>query len=278
MAAGDLITRDGQYEFNGILFNDALTTGDTVRVTRVTGLFDLPDLKATEYDVADDHGGNVGNQLFSMRRVVMEFTVLATSKANMQNRTRQIRAALQPSNLNRSFVYQRAGIGKLFLPVRVGKFAGFDSDWTKELGQSPATALFIAPDPRNLAFVQSSQTITIPASAASNSNTVTTAGDFVGGAKPILEIAGPVTNPRISNAGDGGRTIRMDLVISAGQTLILDFNTRSVTLGGVDQSGTVRTDNQWWVLAPGANLITFTRSNTPSTAAAMTVKWWNSYA
>jgi hypothetical protein len=103
------------------------------------------------------------------------------------------------------------------------------------------------------------------------------AGNFIGGAKPILEIQGPVTNPRITNGGDSNRGIRLDLVISAGQTLILNANDRTATLGGVDQSDKIRTDNQWWVLNPGNNLITFTRSNTPASTGILTIKWWNSW-
>jgi hypothetical protein len=67
------------------------------------------------------------------------------------------------------------------------------------------------------------------------------------------------------------------MVIASGQTLILDANDRSVTLAGVDMSGNVRTDNQWWNLMPGANLITFTRTNTPANTSTLTVKWWDSF-
>ena len=275
MAAGDLITKDGQYEFNGILFNDA-ADGNAVKVIRTQGLFDLPDLKTNEVDTPEDHGGTVGKSVFSMRRIVMEIVVLATIKTNMYTKTRAITAAMQPSELLLPLVYQRPVIGKQFINVKASKFSGFDSEYAKEYGQSPATVMLVAPDPRKLSFVQSNQVITIASGGTTNSGTINMLGNFVGGAKPILEIAGPATNPRISNAADGGRSIRIDVVVNTGQTLIIDFNTRSVTLGGVEQA--IRTDNEWWVLKPGNNLITYTRTNSPANTSAMTVRWWDSWA
>lgn len=275
MAAGDLVVKDGQYEFNGILFNDA-ADGNAVKMITTQGLFDLPDVKVNEVDTPEDHGGTIGRPVFAMRRLVLQFTVLATTPTLMYTKTRAITAALQPQDLLLPFVYQRPVVGKQFVNVKVSKFTGFDSSYEKERGSSPATAMLVAPDPRKLSFVQSSQTIVIASSGTTNSGTVNMAGDFVGGAKPILEIAGPATNPRISNAADGGRSLKIDVVIAAGQTLIVNFNTRSVTLGGIEQA--VRTDNQWWVLRSGNNLLAYTRSNSPANTSTMTVKWWNSWA
>src|SRR5687767_433473 len=205
MPAGDLIVKDGQYEYNGILFNDAVD-GDAVRVIRTQGLFDLPDVKSNEVDTAEDHGGSIGRTVLAMRRIIMEFTVLASTSTLMHTKTRSIAAALQPYGVVLPLVYQRPGIGKQFLNVRVSKFTGFDTTYEKEHGESPATAMLVAPDPRKLAFVQSSQVLTILSGGTTVSGSVSMAGDFIGGAKPIFEIAGPVTNPRISNAQDENRS------------------------------------------------------------------------
>ena len=275
MAAGDLVVRDGQYEFNGILFNDK-AVGDSVRMTTTQGLFDLPDLKTNEVDTPEDHGGTVGKAVFAMRRIVLQFTVLATSRNLMYSKTRDVTAAFQPSDLLLPLVYQRPIIGKQFVNVKASKFTGFDSSYEKEMGSSPATALLVAPDPRKLSFVRSSQTVVIASGGTSNSGTANMGGNFVGGAKPVLEIAGPATNPRIANAADGNRSIKVDVVIPAGQTLIIDSDTRKVTLGGVEQA--VRTDNQWWVLKPGNNVITYTRTDAPANTSTLMVRWWDSWA
>lgn len=277
MPAGDLIVRDGQYEFNGLLLNDSKGDTDTLRVVSTSGLFDLPDMKTSDSDLQDDHGGQVGRDLLSMRRVIMDLRVIASTKANMYNKLEAIAAAFQPADALIPLVFQRAGIGKRFVNVRPRMLGGFETKAALDHGQGDGSVMLLAPDPRKLAFVQSSVVVPIAASAFSGDATATMLGNFKGGAKPIIEIPGPVNNPRITNAADDNRGIRIDINILAGQTLIVNAHDRSVTLGGVDQSASVRTDNQWWNLLMGANLITVTRANNPATAVNVAVKWWDSY-
>ncbi len=276
MAVGDLITRDGQYEFNGLLFN-AYSTTDTVKVLSCEGLFDLPPFKGTTSELGDDHGGVMNRHLLGMRYILMDIVLLASSKSAMYTTSRTITSILQPSSTEAALVFQRAGIGKQFVNARVRRFSGFRNEHVKERGRSPAAIEFVCPDPRKLAMVQSSQAIVIASGNTSQSGTVEMIGNFNGGAKPILEILGPVTNPRITNANDENRGIRLDVVVGVGSTLILDVAKRTATMGGVDVSSTIRTDNQWWNLMRGNNLITFTRSNSPANTGTLTVKWWNSY-
>lgn len=277
MAEGDLIVRDGQYEFNGVLLNDKATENDTIRVVGTSGLFDLPDMKVTDSELQDDHGGQVGRDLLTMRRIIMDLAIVATTKANLYTKVREVAAAFQPQSVLLSLIFQRAGIGKMWIPVRPRRLSGFDTSARMDHGYAEGSVMLLAPDPRKLNHAQSSQAIVIAASGTNNSGTVNMNGNFKGGAKPILEIAGPTTNPRITNAADGGRAIRIDMVIPSGQTLIVNAHDRTVTMGGVDYSASVRTDNQWWNLMPGGNLITFTRTNTPVNTSTLTVKWWDSF-
>lgn len=275
MAAGDLITRDGQYEYNGLLFNDSKSDNEALKVLSCEGLFDFPVIKGLESELGDDHGGAMGRQLFSMRRIVMDIVLLTSSRANTYTKSENIASLLQPDPTPLPLVFQRAGVGKRFVNAKVKRFSGFRNDWLREFGQSGAAVEFVAPDPRKLAMVQSSQQIVIASGGTTNQGTVNMGGNFKGGARPILEIAGPVTNPRITNAGDESRAVRIDVVVGTGQTLILDSRDRTAKLGGVDQP--LRSDNQWWVLNPGNNLVTFTRSNAPANTGTLTIKWWNSY-
>jgi tail protein len=277
MAAGDLITRNGQYEFNGLLLNDSLSDLDTVRVISTSGLFSLPDMKTSDSELQDDHGGSVGRDLLGMRPVVMDLRVIASTKANMYNKLEAIAAALQPQSTLIPLVFQRAGIGKRLLNVRPRRLGGFDTSAALDHGSAEGSVMFLAPDPRKLALPARSQGITIAASGTTNSGTLAMNGNFQGGAKPIISIAGPITNPRITNAADGARTLRIDQVITAGQTLIVNAFDRTVMIAGFDYSANVRSDNQWWNLLPGDNLITVTRSNSPATAATVTFDWWDSF-
>lgn len=278
MPVPSLITRDGQYEFNGLLLNDSLSDLDTLRVEKVSGLFDLPDTKVTESELQDDHGGQIGREVFAMKRIFMDIAVISSTAANLYNKVREIEDKFQPSSTSIPLFFRRAGIGTLFIPVRPRKLGGFDTGFMMDNGFVRGSVMLVAPDPRKFSTTDNADVITIASGGTTVGQTVTTVGNFVGGARPILEIDGPVTNPRIANAGDGGRTIRIDMVITAGQKLIINTATRSITLSGVDQSLNVRPDNQWWVLNRGANLITFTRSNSPANTGVLTVKWNEAYA
>lgn len=269
--------RYGQYEFNGILFNNVLSDVGCLKVISCEGLFDLPVFKGNVSEHDDDHGGQVHRQLLSMRRVVMEIVYLSSSTSDMYVTTAEIVERLQPLStvLPLNFF---AGFEAFQVYAKVHRFSGFRNEWDKWKGLSRATIEFICPDPRKVAYIPSTQDIVIPASGTNNSGVVNMLGNFRGGAKPTLQLAGPWTNPRISNSADENRSIRIDMVINSGETLILDFYTRTVTLGGVDHSDKVRTDNQWWVLMPGNNTITATRSNTPANTATLTLNWRDSYA
>lgn len=275
MAAGDLITRDGQYEFNGILFNN----GTNLMVPSTTGIFDLPDTKVAEFEQLDDDGGYLGTSLLAMRRIGIDVLVMGTATV-VQQTLDQLKTALQPSDIDKEFVYQRPGIGKRVIMARPRKMGGFASDWSMAKTNdalSRGSILLVAPDPRAFTLPLATAVVTIPASALSASATATQLGYFARGAWPILSIAGPATNPRIQNAADGNRSIKIDIVISAGQTLVIDVKNRSVKLNGVDSYASVRSDNQWWRLMPGANLITYSRSVAPATASALTVTWGHTY-
>lgn len=272
------ITRDGQYLFNGILFNNSLSDLDSLKVISCEGLFDLPSFKGHTSEHDDDHGGQVHRHLLSMRRIVMEVAYLSSSKAGMYLITEEITERLQPVEITLPLSFRRPGVGTRFVNAKVSKFSGFRNEWNKEMGLSTAVIEFVCPDPRKFAYTERSVSITIPASQTLKQEICNNQGNFLGGAKPVFEITGPATNPRIGNNEDALRSMKLDMVIPAGQTLFINAHDRTITLGGVDHSDKVRTDNQWWVLVRGNNTVTFQRADSPANTATMVVKWWDSYA
>ncbi len=274
MAEGDLITRDGQYEFNGLLLNSSWLIVENEEGLMSAGAYKV----IGDSEMLDTHGGKVGRDMLTRREVVLDLGLDAALSSEMHSRLREVNRAFQPQPDLKNLIFQKAGFGKMMLPVRPRRIGGFRADHIMSWGTSRGSVLLVAPDPRLLSFAQSSQAITIASEATQAQASVTMGGNFLGGAPPVLEIAGPATNPRITNVLLN-RTIRLDLVISSGQTLIIDTSPlrRSVTMGGVDQFGTVRNDNQWWVLQPGAQTISWTRSNAPASTATLTVRWRNAW-
>ncbi len=272
---GGAVARDGQYEFNGLLINN----DSWLQAEEVDGLFDLPSVKsAGDSEMEDRHGGYLGRDLLATREITMKLGVHADNDADLYLRQRAVVNAFQPITGLLPLIYQRSGIGQLYIPVRPRRLGGFTTSWkTAATKINKAMVLLVAPDPRVLASLESSQAIQIAASATSAQGNVVMAGNFIGGAWPIIEIAGPATNPRITN-NRTGRTIRIDHVITAGQTLIIDTKERTVTKGGIDQFASVRNDNQWWTLLPGIQTVSWARTNNPANTATMTVRWRDSYA
>lgn len=63
----------------------------------------------------------------------------------------------------------------------------------------------------------------------------------------IIEFAGPVSTPGIWNV-DTGESMRFDISLSRGQTLVVDLLNRSVRLNGVSRRSTMR--GQWLQIGP----------------------------
>lgn len=269
---GSSVSGDGEYEFGGVVFNRG-----GIMVLGVDGLFGLPDSKAVDYEQMNDDGGVLGNELLGMRTILMDLAVEANTEALIQPIMEQLRYIMQPQAIETALTFQRAGLGKRLVMCKPRRMGGFATDYIMASGLAKGSLMFVASDPRILDYLESVATITIAASGTSNSGTITQTGTFSKGAWPILEIDGPSTNPRISNQQAGGRSIKLDIVVNAGQTLVIDVKRRSATVAGVDQSATIRSDNQWWRLAPGPNIVQYSRSNSPSTASPMRVRWRNTW-
>lgn len=113
--------------------------------------------------------------------------------------------------------------------------------------------------PRRQASIGRTTTVRNPAGRTATifSGTVTNGGTIA--THPIISIAGPVAPSTIyfENA-TAGKTVWINQAVADGQTLTVDFATRTVTLAGVSVTGAVSIDSRWWELAPGANTI---RSN-----------------
>lgn len=95
------------------------------------------------------------------------------------------------------------------------------------------------------------------AAATTYTATVTNNGSVA--TSPTISIDGPLTPTTVFFENvTAGKTVWINQAVGAGETLSVDFSTRTVTLEGVTVSGVVSVDSRWWELAPGNNTI---RSN-----------------
>lgn len=257
MAAGDLITRNYQYEFNGILMgsNTAYT------VEGLEGLWAMPELRTADIERNDAHGDIPGEDLMGPRTLEADIKVTADTQIAMETAMMAVAKAMRPRTDEAEFVWQRPGQVKKFVKCRPRK-RSFPSNFEMARGLATGSVVLYAPDPVIYSLAERTSNINLAAGVASGSTTWTSQGDFE--TWPRFTLTGAGSNPRFSNNQESGRQVRIDVVMAAGDTLVVDTHPdrRTVTLNGVDRYDLVRTDNQWWRLFAATNTITFSRTDT----------------
>lgn len=113
--------------------------------------------------------------------------------------------------------------------------------------------------PRRQATSGRTTTFRNPAARSATTYTATVTNSGSVATAPTISIDGPLapTTVFFENV-TAGKTVWINQAVGAGETLSVDFATRTVTLEGVTVSGVVSVNSRWWELAPGDNTI---RSN-----------------
>lgn len=256
---GQLIVADYQYEFRGLLFGSRTQ----YQVESMDGLLSLPSAKGDDDENQEDHGSIAGVDLIPPRTITSQINTLAegygTAQPLIDAAARAFQVSKRAAFVEYAFVTQRPGHTKRFCLARARR-SDFPSNFDTAKGLAKGAMQLFATDPRFYSLAETITDIIIPNAGANNQGNVVNNGNLLDGTFPILEITGPSTNPRIQNNADGGRTIRIDVVIPAGQTLTIDTKNKTVFLNGVDRYDTVRSDNQWWVILPGVNVVVYNRT------------------
>lgn len=263
MAAGDKIDRDFQYEFRDYLFGSG-TDGQT---ETVEGILGQPSARTSDEDKQEDHGAWTGMDTLPGRTIQIALNLFGDMGEDIEAKIAAASKAFQVSKRNPfveyEFVTKRPGHDKRFCRARARRCA-FPSNYDTARGLSRGAVELFASDPRFYTLQAVTRNLVLPIADAAESMDIVSLGDFEDGSEEgVLTITGPATDPRIANAQDGNRTIRIDGVIAAGGVLVVDLREKTAlyTVGGVtvDWGGSIRNDNEWWVVLPGLNQITYTR-------------------
>lgn len=258
MPDGDLITTVNQYEYNGYLFGARTIAhpGD------IDGLMSAPQILSRDLARQDADGNFPGRDNYGPRYITFDLNLDSTAEDIFWD-VREFNDAFLMRTAphdTRPFVFQLDdGDGKKFCWMRPRR-ADMKFGWDLHLGWGKGSVQLIGHDPRYYSVMEHTPSVPIIAGAVAANLLVVNAGNYSGG--PILEIAGPVLNPRIANAADGGRQIRLNVNVPGGVILKVDIRQRQITLGDiVAPAGTIRNDNQWWKLMPGNNMLTINRDD-----------------
>jgi hypothetical protein len=265
MAVGDLIVAPYQYEFRGLLIG----SGTPYLTEQVSGLLSTPGVKSQDFDRLDGHGEHASPMLLAPRIIEAEGRILGLPGVDAETLRLALADAFLPVQDLHPFVWQRPGSVKKFCNVRVNK-QDVPSEYATARGHGRFTVQLKAVDPRVFGLDLKTSTVPITGTgiSATNANVVNN-GNWPD--TPVFEIPGPAVNPRIKHNGQD-RTIRIDMTIPNGQTLVVDVFKRTVMIGNTDHYDKVRNDNQWWVLEPGANNITYTRNSGSASGSTLSIR------
>ncbi len=147
----------------------------------------------------------------------------------------------------------------------------------------------VAPDPRKYATTERTAIIRAPATAGTGitppltpplglpNGAPPTAAEATNGGnaatRPVATITGAISAPALVNASTGQAVSYPSLVLGAGDTLVIDFDSRQGYLGGAFRPASPA--SSWWELTPGANTIML--AGTSDGSATATLTWRDAY-
>ncbi|MFD4371492.1 hypothetical protein ACFWPY_07860 [Streptomyces sp. NPDC058527] len=291
---GSLITGPGQIQYGDLL----LGPGTPYRWRALSGWEELPALDSSSALRPDAHGAYPGVLLAQTRTIDLSLMVraprdqiggaVAALNAGTVPRVDEIPLVVWLDERGPLLVHARAV--RRNVPVAVGYTVG------TILG---AAIQWEASDPRRYGVDEQHVETGLPApepglewaggaglewapdlgwgvGGATGNTTVVNGGDAP--SAPVVTITGPVTTPRITQ--EDGRELEYDIVLAAGDTLVIDTRDGTVTLNGSASrlyTATARSiPEQAWTLAPGTTSVAF-RAETNSPAARCSVQWRSAY-
>lgn len=286
MAVGDLVTGNWQMEFAGQHWGD----GTGIDFVKLDGL-GAPDYRSNDVVRPRDHGMIAGTDFLGGRTVAMDLELGATSAATLEtslNALQQLGTTV--SQTEQWLVFQLPGQVKRFVKARL-RARAVPIDIAYEVGRIVPIALqFYATDPRIYALTPiSSSTFQLPTSsgglgwplgawpigwgsATSGQQVIVNAGTFA--TRPVVTFTGPLTSPNVQNV-TSGQTWACTFDLQAGDTLVVDFDARTVLLNGTaSRYSFVTSTSVWWELAPGNSTMQIGASAGSGTASLVAYSAW----
>jgi hypothetical protein len=275
--------RLGAIEWNGLVFGP----GSAYHVTALSGLDDLPGVRAEDEERTGQHGDYSGPDYVEGRTIQLGLSLVADTPDELRALTLALRAATQPQRTPLPLTFVDWGalvygkIRKRALP--------YDAE---HLWRTGTAALEIyCPDPYVYGVEEKSTSTTAYSpsvgrtyplvhprtyGAMGTTGRMTAVNAGAADAFPVLRLDGPVAAPSIEHVGTGS-TLVVDGTLQPGEFLLIDTRTRAVLLNGSAPRRTwVRAGSVWPLLLPGTNELVYRGSalaGAPGQASLLTVTW-----
>ncbi|MCI2421513.1 phage tail family protein [Saccharopolyspora sp. K220] len=274
MAAGDLITTDGQIEWRGALLGVDTAYG----LVQLEGWQDLPDMRDGDAELDNQHGYQPGKLLADRRIVTLSFELGERSEADFRAAELELRRITAPDEnpAEEPLVVQWQGIKAMVMARCTGRLIPTPVEYF--YGLTRGTIQWRATNPRLLHLPQQSSTTSPPAAgggglmwplqwplawgAAQSGGEIVLTNTGNAHAQPVWRITGSCTRPVVRNADTGDQLAFDDtFTLPAGQTVVLTTQDKSVLLTtGVSRSNRLAR-RQWFTLPPGPTRIRFETSD-----------------
>lgn len=241
--AGDLITADGQLEFNGYLLGD----DETTFMTSLTGWEDLPPIDSSNTLKPASHGAWVGKKLAGQRILVWSGKFSPEDFDTWREKLDLLQSAFNiPMDTEELTIAVRTrGDTKLVFGTVSARVIPMDYSYSY-YGAS-VTIQFECSDPRKYSLGEITVFIAMPTDTEdgldyplvypldygvadiSSDLTITNLGNAP--SPMVMDFLGPVTNPVIVNTTTG-QQLGFDIVLAADDILTVDTRSGTVLLNG----------------------------------------------
>jgi hypothetical protein len=280
MAAGDLISADHQYEYNGLLVG----SGTNFWVESWDGLFDATNINISDLTPIDRDGVIPGLDTMGKRVITGKLHLLNyDGQSSVYDDIEAFGTAFMPRRSTElPLVYQLPGGRLRYVNCRVRK-RSMPKDADLFHGHGNINLQLEASDPRHYELDASDNDTTLAAGEAAGSILIDNEGNYF--VEPVITISNTqLTNPIITMVSQDpidpymdttGFAIRLNCTITPTDVLVIDVKNKIITLNGEDAYDFKRTDSQWWTLMPGINNISINRDAGTVALAADVVFEWN---
>lgn len=296
MPAGDLITAVWQVEWRETLWGNATSYA----LTDLVGWSDKPALRGSNADRPGRHGGIPGRKVAEARTIEAELTVDADTMTDgvvdftLLNALEDVCAYTEDPE-EEDLVIWAGFSAPLLVRARLER-AAVPSDHEWSVGHHRARLQWVATDPRRYSVTEEvspvlgmpggvSSGITVPVvfpvtfgtGVSAGSITIQNAGNAA--TWPTFTLTGPLSAPTITNSTTGQQLrFAPSYVLADGDTMVIDTDARSVTIGG----GVSRRDAlivaDWFPLPPREDvLLTLSSTGAYDASAGLVVSWRNAW-
>lgn len=250
------------------------------------GLTGLPNIRSTSGVNAGADGGWTSAQFFDARLISIKCVIADQSPAIVEQKRRELMSLLALGKANPLEIRFTTESGNAYtINARV---TGVTAPLGQILKKQDVLIQLRADDPLIYAYNEEGGTVatllvqqpsggfeipfTIPLTINGGEGYTSVVNSGTEAVYPVIELTGPLHNPSVVNQ-TGNQIIELDnLTMSASDKVVIDTQTRTITLNGADVYDLLSEDSSFMTILPGENIMAL-NSDTTSDAGTAKIKF-----